>query len=138
MAFVNFNANPEKKMVDDCTVRALSVALDIDWESAYVGLALQGFIDANMPDQKSVWGNYLKSKGFKRHTLPDTCPDCYTIIDFTRDYPQGIFIVATYDHVVAVVNGDYYDTWDSGYKIPIYYWCKDENKKETEVTNNVK
>ena len=27
-------------------------------------------------------------------------------------------------HVVAVIDGNYYDTWDSGDKIPIYYWYK--------------
>lgn len=27
--------------------------------------------------------------------------------------------------VVAVVDGDYYDAWDSGNEIPLYYWRKD-------------
>ena len=38
------------------------------------------------------------------------------------DNPYGRYILATGEHVVAIENGDYYDTWDSGDEIPIYYW----------------
>ena len=75
-----------------------------------------------------VWGSYLKGKGFRRFILPDTCPDCYTVKDFCLDYPYGTYLLATGSHVVAVINGDYYDAWDSGNETPIYYWTRRKEK----------
>lgn len=76
----------------------------------------------DMPSANHVWGMYLKNKGFTRHIISNVCPDCYTVSDFCRDNPYGTFILAISGHVVAVIDGDYYDTWDSGNEIPIYYW----------------
>jgi hypothetical protein len=28
------------------------------------------------------------------------------------------------NHVVTVINGNYYDAWDSGGEVPIAYWTK--------------
>lgn len=76
----------------------------------------------DMPSSNSVWGAYLKDKGYESFAIPNTCPDCYTIRDFCYDYPYGKYILAAGDHVVAIEYGDYYDTWDSGDVVPIYYW----------------
>lgn len=119
-----FNPNPENNLVGDCTIRAISKALDQDWEQTYIDLCLQGFVMHDMPSSNNVWGKYLKSKGFVRSIIPNTCPDCYTITDFCNDNPQGIYLVATGSHIVCVINGSYYDTWDSGSEVPIYYFVK--------------
>jgi len=34
-------------------------------------------------------------------------------------------ILALSGHVVCVMDGDYYDTWDSGGEVPLYYWRKE-------------
>ncbi len=59
-----------------------------------------------------------------RINVPDTCPHCYTIRDFAYDHPFGTYLVGTGKHVVTIIDGNYYDTWDSGGEIPIYYWKK--------------
>ena len=122
--FQYYNPNPTNKRVGDCTVRAISKALSQSWETTFVGLALEGFLLSDMPSANHVWGAYLRRHGFERKMLPDECPDCYTVIDFCRDHPQGLYILAIDGHVVCVCDGKYYDTWDSGYEIPIYYWQK--------------
>jgi len=86
MAFVYFSNNPKSKNVGDCVVRALSVALDTDWESVYINLCSIGLLDADMPNSNAVWGKYLKEAGFRKHIIPDSCPDCYTIRDFCKDH----------------------------------------------------
>ena len=73
-----YNPNPHGKRVGDCAVRALSKALNQDWDKTYLWLCIYGFMMSDMPSANAVWGAYLKSRGFKRNIIPDTCPDCYT------------------------------------------------------------
>ena len=121
--YVKYQPNPKRNNVGDCVIRALSLALNQSWDDTYLDLAIvYGFAIKDMPSANYVWGAYLKDKGFKRQTIPNTCPDCYTVKDFCDDHPHGIYILATGTHVVAVSNGDYYDSWDSGNEVPIYYF----------------
>ena len=125
MAYVQYNPNPQKNLVGDCVIRAISKVTNQDWDTSYLGVVLEGYAIKDMPSANYVWGAYLMSKGFKRYVIPNTCPDCYTVADFTHDNPEGTFLLATGTHVVAVENGDYYDSWDSGQEVPIYYWKKE-------------
>ena len=127
MRFTQYNANPDGNNVGDCTVRAISTVLWQDWDRTYIEMCLQGFIMKNMPSGNHVWGAYLKTKGFRREVLPNECPDCYTVRDFCRDHPEGVFLLALDSHVVAVIDGCYYDTWDSGDRVPLYFWYKKED-----------
>ena len=126
MSYAYYNPNPTNKSVGDCPVRALSMALEQSWEQTYVELALKGFCLGDMPNADSVWGPYLRDRGFTRHLLPDTCPDCYTVADFAADHPVGIFILSMPGrHMLCVQDGQWFDSWDSGGEIPVYYWTKE-------------
>ena len=118
--------NPAGRHVGDCTVRALSKALDWSWEQAYAKLAMQGFLMADMPSSNSVFGAVLRENGFKRETIPNECPDCYTLEEFANDHPSGTFVVGMYGHVATVIDGVIYDAWHSENEIPIYVWRKDD------------
>ena len=122
--FRSYNANPINARVGDCTVRAISTALDQSWKQTYTEMSVFGYLRCDMPSADHVWNAYLRSRGWGRAIVPDECPDCYSVKDFCRDHPEGRYILAIDGHVVAVINGDYYDTWDSGNEIPIYYWYK--------------
>jgi hypothetical protein len=74
----------------------------------------------------AVWSKYLFENGYVRYAIPNTCPYCYTVRDFCKDHPVGKFLLAIGKHVVTVIDGDYYDTWDSGDQVPISYWLKGE------------
>ena len=122
MSYIHYNPNPLKLSVGDCTIRAISCALNISWDETYWALANLGFEMYDMPSANRVWGQFLKINNFKKYQLPDTCPDCYTIKNFCYDFPRGVYIVGTGEHVVCVINGNYFDSWDSGNEIPIYYF----------------
>lgn len=122
--FSMWNPSPTGARVGDCSVRAISKVLGVDWETAYTMLCLKGFDLYDMPNSNAVINALLTSKGFNRSVIPNTCPDCYTIGEFADDHPQGIYVVGTGDHVAAVVGGTVYDTWDSSNEIPIFYWEK--------------
>ena len=130
-----FNPNPIKKRIGDCTVRAISIATGMNWEDTYTALALQGFLMCDMPSSNIVWGTYLKKKGFNRYPMPES-EEVITVSDFCKMFPEGIYILALETHVVTCINGDYFDTWDSGDEMPIYYFYK-ENVNERKENENV-
>lgn len=118
----HFNPNPNGIYVDDCVVRAICAATGRSWDYVYVYICLQGFLMKNMPSTGKVWGSYLSNLGFESFPILDRCPDCYTVRDFCFDNPEGTFILATTSHAVAVIDGDYYDAWDSGNELPTSVW----------------
>lgn len=115
-----YNPNPKLNRAGDCTVRAICKATDQSWIRAYIYLCVYGLMEFDMPTTNHVWGKYLKSRGFHRHLIDDDC----TVEDFCRDHPTGTYILAIDGHVVCVVDGFYYDSWDSGQEIPVYYWTR--------------
>ena len=125
MSFVYYNPNPAKKTVGDCVIRAISKLLDQTWEVTYFGITMQGYDMFDMPSSNHVWGEYLRLNNCRRYIIPDTCPMCYTVRQFCYDHPYGKYLLATGSHVVTVENGDYFDTWDSGQEVPVYYWRKE-------------
>lgn len=124
MPFIFCNPNPDRILVGDCVIRAVSIALAQDWETSYIGIALKGLEMHDMPSSNDVWREYLKQKGFTCSLIPNTCPACYTVKDFCKDNPKGRYVLGTGTHAVSVVNGDYYDIWDSGDEVPIYYFAR--------------
>jgi hypothetical protein len=77
----------------------------------------------DLPNANSVWGAYLKRKGFRKEVIPDS--ECYTVRDFVADHPRGMFVLSLNNHVVCVYDGDYFDSWDSGGECVNYFWTKE-------------
>lgn len=126
MSFVKVNPNPYGRVTGDCVIRAITIAQDRSWDDIYLALSVYGFEIGDWGNSNDVWGSYLKQQGYKRNVIPNTCPDCYTVRDFAEDHKRGTFILCTGTHVVTVINGNYYDAWDSGNEVPIYYWEKEK------------
>jgi hypothetical protein len=122
--FIETNRNPMKKRVGDCVIRALSAVMNEPWDRVYIDVMLEGFSLKDMPSANYVWGAYLKRNGYIRETIPNTCPKCYSVKDFCKDHPEGRYILGTGQHAIAVIDGDYLDTWDSGDEVPVFYWKK--------------
>ena len=121
------NPNPNGLYVEDCVIRAISIATGRSWDDVFIHVCLQAYLMKNMPSVDRVWGSYLSGAGFTRYIIPPTCPDCYTIKDFCADNPKGTYILGTGSHAVAVIDGDYYDAWDSGDEMPISVWRREVN-----------
>ena len=124
MAYKYYNPNPTGNDTGDCVIRAISKVMNQSWDETYWGLCDQGFLMGDWGDSNRVWDTYLRDNGFVRRVISNTCPNCYTVKEFCHDNPYGVFILATGNHVVAIVNGNYYDSWDSGNEVPIYYYTQ--------------
>lgn len=122
--YIRFNNNPMSRTVGDCAVRAVSLALGVDWEEAYNLIADAGYAMGDMPSSDSVWGAVLRQHGFYREAIPNSCPDCYTVEDFVKDFPRGVYVLGFGGHVATVIDGDLYDSWNSMQEVPVYFWYR--------------
>lgn len=120
--FTYYNANPIAAREEDCAVRAVSAALGISWDEAFDLIAHNAKQMGSMMHRDAAWGSVLRQHGFIRRIIPNSCPDCYSIKDFTIDHPFGDYVLGTGTHAVAVIDGDILDIWDSSYETPQYYW----------------
>lgn len=120
--WVKCNINPALKDVGDCVIRAVGIATDQSWLDVYDAVCLTGREEFDMPSSDAVWGLYLYRHGFEPFILPRCCPRCVTVKAFCAMYPKGAYIIGTGQHAVAILDGDYYDSWDSGNQIASFFW----------------
>ncbi len=120
--YIHCNPNPLGKQLGDCAVRAIAIATNQSWRKTYDELCEEGRRQADLPASNAVWGMVLRKKGFRQFILPDECPECVTVRTFARMYPEGVYVIGTGTHAVAVIDGDWYDTSDSGNETPAYFW----------------
>ena len=73
-----------------------------------------------MPSANAVWGEYLQGKGLI-YRVP---PHAQTIRQFCREHPTGCYTIGTGSHAVTVIDGDWYDVWDSGDEFVEYYFMR--------------
>lgn len=117
-----FNNNPLGLNVGDCTVRSICAVTGLDWHTVHKALCDLSGDMADMPSADRCWWALLEQMGFARKKMIDRCPDCYTVEQFAFDHPRGIYVLGPHEHAVAVINGDWWDSWDSGKTVPTYYF----------------
>lgn len=121
--FQKYNANPKNKRVGDCVVRAISTAINEPWDTVFMDLCEVGFDLKSMPNDKDTYSEYLNRKGFSNITIKVTKGSKRpTVQSFAQDNPNGTFVLSVANHLVTVVDGKYYDTWDSGSCCLYRYW----------------
>lgn len=122
-----------KDKVGDCQVRALSKVLGLSWVEAFdltipICRELQTYtiFDSELSKTKEAmaklgfeYTGISNKKGSKRPTVKS----------FAMSHPTGKYIVSVAHHVVAVVDGMYFDTWDSGNKSLYGYYTKVETQE---------
>ena len=102
----HYNPNRYGKNVGDCTVRALSKALNQSWDTTYWGLCIEGNLRGDMPPANATWGAYPRRNGYHRELVPEDV----TVAEFADTHPNGSYILALSGHVVCVIDDVLYDT----------------------------
>lgn len=112
------NGKDLKDKYGDCTIRALSKALDCTWLEAFDKMIpicremqVANIFAAPVEIRKEMmakigfeYTGITNKKGTKRPT----------VWKFAKDHPTGRYILNVAHHEVACVDGKYFDTWDSG------------------------
>lgn len=123
-----YNPNPIRfDPVGDCTVRALSKALDISWEEAHVILDYNSYMMGTISNANEVLAAVLRKNGFVRGQFPNDCNDCLTVEEFTQVFPKGTYVLGTGSHVLCVQDGIAYDSWDSRSETPLYFFARKDD-----------
>ena len=124
--YVPYNPNPLGKSTGDCVIRALTVLLDRTWDEIYADLSVYGFQMKDWGSSNTVWNKYLFDLGYNMYPISGVCQICYTVSDFCENIARidTKYLLSTGSHVVAVVGGNYYDSWDSGNEQPVFYYTK--------------
>lgn len=132
MGWIPYNEHPYQYNLDDCVLRAIATFFDITWEEAYLMVVAKGYELKLFPtNMNTVWESMLLDKGLVKRYVPFTCPNCITVEKFANDHPHGRYLLGTNTHAIAVINGSYYDTWDSGQEFPVYYFERGEYQVDT-------
>lgn len=118
--FVYFQPNKKdvKDKVGDCQIRALANALGKTWVEVFDLITPicreQQVMDIFSCDLNKT-KDALASLGFQYTGVSNKKGTKRPTVDsFAKDHKTGTYIASVAHHVVAVVDGKYYDTWDSG------------------------
>lgn len=110
----------------DCTIRALSKTFDCSWKEAFekqVPYCLKYQVTSAFDCPANQAKIILKELGFEYHPIKlSKGSKRPTVSSFAREHTTGRYILNVARHVVAVVDGKYYDTWDSGNKCLYGYY----------------
>jgi len=140
---IKYNANSAGNRTGDCVKRALSLAFGIDYKELSKQL-LQEMHNQNQQQWNisPVYDKLIKRYGGSSRTVqPNTATvdaqgvtrdGAITLNDWADAHDQGTFLVCTGDtpngrsnHIVCIIDGKVYDSWDSLQKYVKYYYTFD-------------
>lgn len=116
MAYKYYNANAKGNYVNDCTIRAISVAEGKTWDETYEELSDIAQEEGTLLDDVDFIEEYLDNR-YRR--VPHYAK---TVGEFMEEYPYGTYLITMSGHITVVVNNILYDTFDCRYRIMRSAW----------------
>lgn len=108
------NANARGNFVNDCVVRAISLAEGKTWDETYEKLSDMAQEDGILLDDVNFVEDYL-DEHYKR------VPHCSKLVgEFVEECPHGIYLVTMEGHITVIIDGVIYDTFDCSDR---RIWC---------------
>lgn len=110
------NKNPENNDIEDCTVRAISVAEGISWDEAYDNLSDSARDMGLMMSSVEAIEEYLDERYVRVPFYTDT------VGEFIDSHPYGTYLITMRGHITVLKNGINYDTFDCSDRIMWTAW----------------
>ena len=124
------NKKDLKDKYGDCVIRALTKLMDKEWIQVFDELIPYARELQCMPNGKACFKKYLEDNGYVYHGISNKKGSKRpTVSSFSRSHKKGKFFLNVANHVVASVDGTYYDTFDSGYCCMYGYWELENGQK---------
>lgn len=107
-----FNANERGHFVNDCVVRAISIAENKPWSKTFNELSSIAQSEGILIDDTEFVDRYLRKK------YPRVYAKGMSVGDFAKTHKKGVYLVTMEGHISCIIDGYIYDTFDcSSYKI---------------------
>ena len=101
-----YNANSKGNFVNDCVVRAISLAEGKTWDETYEELSDIAQEEGILLDDVNFVENYLDERY-------DRVPHCSkTVGEFLEECPKGIYLITMEGHITVAIHGVLYDIFD--------------------------
>lgn len=139
-SFHYHNENQHGWKCGDCVIRAIATATGKTWDRAYRDLCEIGLKKGRMPNDKIVYGKLLQDLGWRKMKQPrkldgtkytgeEFCELLSRSLTYETGYEYSDRIIAHIGghHVVAIMYGQVYDTWNSTYGCIGTYWLPPRN-----------
>ena len=140
-SLIKYNANTSDNHVGDCVKRSIAIAFRMDYNDAGKELNRvkreRGLPSFNTTSNIMA---FLAERGLRFTFMPESDT---TVEEFADAHPSGTYVLLTGDakkaakgyssHMLTIVNGDVYDSWNSLKHIVVQY-CKVED--ETSAFDN--
>lgn len=108
--FEYYNANPRNRRVNDCTVRAISLATGRSWDETFEELSKFAQAQAIMPDDVIYIDEYLERKFEKICGCKNNIK--ISVGDFVNTHKIGTYLITMNGHITCCIDGVVYDTFD--------------------------
>lgn len=119
----------QNKIADDCAIRAIMKLTGKTWVEIYDELCDIGRNKKRMPNEWKVIEIWLRNHGYVKYTYGKIIKGDikWKVSEFAENNQEGKYILNLAHHVVACIDGYYYDSWDPGdYKVLTYYKYENE------------
>lgn len=131
-AWKRYNANSKDIDTGDCVKRSISLAYGIDYDQVAKDLnKIKRDIGVDAFNIHPVYDRYIMSLGVDEFGKPKKfgLADKLTVDEFCNAFTEGTFIIlcgkapGRTSHMVCIIDGDYWDSWDSGMWYVSYIYC---------------
>lgn len=115
--FIYYNVNPNDEHIGDCVIRAISLALDIDYDIV-VKLLLNNskYFNCDLL-VKDCYAELLHNLGFKCYNGIG-----YTVKEIAEDFSDKKLLIRIDSHLTCSLYGDVYDIWNTSYEPVDVFW----------------
>ncbi len=134
--FHYFNANPKNWITGDCTFRAIATAFEKPWNDIVMDMAQLSIKTGYAINDVKGIEKFLNQNGWIKQKQPRKLDNTkYTGAEFCNEIQNGKFqflknerIIAKIGghHIVAIVDGQIWDIWNSTGKCIGNWWIKEK------------
>lgn len=116
--YIYYNVNPKVDHIGDCVIRAISLALNINYDEViYLLNKVSNYFNCDMLI-KDCYGKLLTEE----LKLPIIKTTNKTVKEVAEDFKNNILLVRVDGHLTCVKYGDIYDIWDCSDELVDIFW----------------
>lgn len=121
--FLKCNLNPKGENIDDCYIRATSLATGVPYDEVEAEMIWRGKELVCSPNHLATVADFLMDRGWRLYQYTEGKP---TVKQFCEDHNDGIYLPVCNNHITAVVDGNVLDTWNCHRLRVKYYFTFDK------------